>query len=445
METGGDAHDDRALDDSAAMGGSVASRLAVLDRAISDLGADALIPADADEAAQWLGDLEVAHRRLRAVMLGLVAEIDRAGLHRVDGHTSAKAMVRHICGVSSREAGRRVDAIRAVSDLPSVGDAFAAGEIGVEQVELLGRVAANPRVNPTMPEWEEAFVADATSLSFRRFSQQLRMWERVIDADGLDPDRCQKRRGAKMSNDHDGGWDLVARFGSTQGLAANEAVDRAVEAEWEADWAEARAIHGDQATAAHLARTDAQRRADALARLIAAGAAAEGVTPAGFTHLIVWSAETYEAMLRHVAGADVDLDPSTFRCTTIDGEAVDPVDAIANSLVNGFRRVVIDADGVVIDAGEKRFFTGVLRDLVRVASDGRCVWPGCEVPASRCETDHVVDHARRGPTSTRNGAPLCGFHNRWKQKGHRLTRGPGHTWSLGRGGTTPTSPDDDPP
>jgi hypothetical protein len=115
------------------------------------------------------------------------------------------------------------------------------------------------------------------------------------------------------------------------------------------------------------------------------------------------------------------MDPDTFRCETIDGVPRDPTEAFANAVTNKIRRVVIDATGVVIDKGSARLFTGLARDAVRIA--GReCFWPGCWVPASRCETDHLHDHTRGGRTNPGNGAPACGRHNRWKQKGYRVWR-----------------------
>ena len=90
----------------------------------------------------------------------------------------------------------------------------------------------------------------------------------------------------------------------------NEIHQHYLQAEYEADWAEARAKHGDAATLADLGRTDAQRRADALARIFddAAGAP-PGTTAPKIVHNIVWSADTYLA-LAGLLGADADrLDP----------------------------------------------------------------------------------------------------------------------------------------
>ncbi len=95
-----------------------------------------------------------------------------------------------------------------------------------------------------------------------------------------------------------------------------------------------------------------------------------------------------------------------------------------SSLANHVRRVIINTKGVVIDLGRKaRLFTGSARLAAQLQSP-RCIWPGCDTPTSRCEIDHLHDHAKGGPTNPDNGAPLCGFHNRWKQKGFATTRDP---------------------
>jgi hypothetical protein len=116
------------------------------------------------------------------------------------------------------------------------------------------------------------------------------------------------------------------------------------------------------------------------------------------------------------------FDIDGFRCETIDGDPLEPYEAFANSLVNQIRRVVVDAKGVVIDLGRARFFTGAARDAVQLAGDGECDWKGCWVKASMCETDHLHEHGRGGRTCPGNGAPCCGRHNRWKQKGYRVWR-----------------------
>ena len=98
------------------------------------------------------------------------------------------------------------------------------------------------------------------------------------------------------------------------------------------------------------------------------------------------------------------------------------------SFTGEVRRVVVDSAGVVVDMGRRqRLFTGSLREAV-LLSGRRCTWLGCHVPGSVCQADHVLPWSNAGPTSTANGGPLCGYHNRWKSRGYRTHRDPQGHW-----------------
>jgi len=56
-----------------------------------------------------------------------------------------------------------------------------------------------------------------------------------------------------------------------------------------------------------------------------------------------------------------------------------------------------------------------------------CVHPGCRMPAENCDLDHRIDHARGGPTTVRNHAPLCRRHHITKHKGRWRYRRIGRT------------------
>jgi hypothetical protein len=162
-------------------------------------------------------------------------------------------------------------------------------------------------------------------------------------------------------------------------------------------------------------------------------ATADGsAVPVGWVHNIHWSAQAYEEML---AAIDHDrpprFDPDTFMCRNEDGHDVDPTEAAANSLLHKVRRVITNAADVVIDLGRARRFTGSAR-LAATAVHTHCIWPGCHAPASRCEIDHLHEHGRGGATTQTNAAPLCGKHNRWKQKGFRIQRTPDGKWHTTR-------------
>ncbi|HIW91411.1 MAG TPA: HNH endonuclease [Candidatus Corynebacterium avicola] len=65
--------------------------------------------------------------------------------------------------------------------------------------------------------------------------------------------------------------------------------------------------------------------------------------------------------------------------------------------------------------------TGQIRDFV-TACYGTCTFPGCEVPATRCDLDHIhrYDHENPengGPTDTHNLHPVCRRHHQLKTLG----------------------------
>jgi len=400
-----------------------------LARIRADLGRlreQGLSPADSVDAAELLAELEAIDRQAKALSIDVMHAVDRAGLHYNDGHASAKIMARHVVKLSGAEAMGRDRCRRMFVHLELVANAFRSGTVGTDQVMLLARVWANPRVRDAMVDRQDKFLADARRLSFPRFRDRLLEWQRLTDEDGAEPerDRTFENRNAQLTQNHfDQSWDLKGIFGAEDGAAMSEVLAAYVQALFDADWAEARGRLGDAACTADLSRTDSQRRADALRQIFADAVANKaGMAPSRFVHNIVWSADAWEEMVRRYCGAKpTPFNVDTFRCETADGVTLDPTEAFANAFQNKIRRLIVDAKGVPLDMGRARSFTGLLRDAIRMT--GReCYWPGCWVPASRCETDHLHDYAKGGRTCPGNGGPGCGRHNRWKQKGYTVHR-----------------------
>ena len=104
-----------------------------------------------------------------------------------------------------------------------------------------------------------------------------------------------------------------------------------------------------------------------------------------------------------------------------------PVPAVvAAALAAGgtWRRLVTDpVSGAVLDVGRRRYRPpAALADAVRTR-DASCTHPGCEVPARRCDIDHIRPWSQGGTTSLDNLTLLCQAH-------HYLKHSPG--WSLTR-------------
>ncbi len=391
----------------------------------------------ADDAVELLRGLETAARRLAALQARLLGQVERAGLHHVDGHSSVRNFARHVCGLSNPTATGRAKTMRMLNDLPQVAAAVEAGRVGVDHAQLLGRVHANPRVRDAMAEAESWLVTQATGLPYREFELVVRQWERLTDEDGPEPvnTRNHDNRTASLIQDHfDLSWTLTGSYGAFQGAAMRDIFDHYLEAETLTDWDKARAEHGDHACAADLARTDGQRRADALWQIFHnAASSPPGSAGPRFVHNIVWDAATFEECLARL-DSQYEQQPLTidgYRCETLDGAQLEPIEAVTTALVSEIRRVVVNAAGVTIDLGHARRFTGNARHAV-LLSNTTCIWPGCHMPATSCHIDHVWDHARGGPTNPVNGAVMCAKHNHHKQTGYSVHRDQTGTWHLYR-------------
>lgn len=424
-----------------------AEAIDALSAAVDTLQAVGVTPTDAADARALIVGLEIVARRVRSLQVELVAEIDRTGACVADGHASAKVMVRHVAGLSATEAARRARCARAVRALPSVRAAFAEGRIGGCQVERIARAHANPRVRAAVEANEASFAAEAETNGYLVFDRLVDEWVRLVDADGTrDRDQAaHDQRDARLQQGFDGSWELTGRCGSLAGVELESILKAYLQAETTADWEKARAEHGDAATAAHLPRTDAQRRFDALEEIFRRAAAHH--TSGGGSQIVtdvVIDQRTFEHTLARLAGIDptpgdalVPFPATGRRCSTLDGRPVEATAAVAHALLGHVRRVVVGADSVVIDLGRRRrLFTGPAALAVKLSST-TCYWPGCQVPVTDCQSDHLTPWGGRdgqggGSTDPRNGGPACGRHNRLRNHHYQTWRDPTGTWHITR-------------
>ncbi len=390
------------------------------------------------ETRDLLAGLEVGCRRIDAARVTVLGQVQRSGLYQVDGHASAKVMVHHTCRLSGSEALRRERQEEALRHLPLLSDAYRAGAIGTEQVALVAKVYANDRIRDALVGFQPEVLVLATECEYPVFESVLRQWERATDQDGPEPkdDKAHKNRHFSLTQDPETlAWKVKGSLGPLPGAKVNNLLRRLADWERENDWTAARAEHGDSTCAADLERTEAQRWADALARMADLAASADPEAKgAGSEHVIVWDADTYQSTVHRVTCTDPACDaeahtsnrwydPATYRCETIDGDPLEPVEAVLDSFHHHVRVVLVTGGQPTHVGSRRRLFTGRNRLAVKLQSR-TCLWPGCWVPTSVCEADHAHPHAAGGTTTPQNGIPLCGRHNRWKQKGYTTGRDP---------------------
>ena len=418
-------------------------------------------PVNSRDAITCVTEFEQLRRLADATAIDLLSSIDAERFHLADGHVSAKVMVRHHARLSNGEASARQQVVNMAATLPDIMDAYRTGTVGSDHVRSIARVHANRRVRPEMIDRQAALLNEAKA-DFDTFDQRLQQWKRLTDKDGPTPpnQKAHEDRNARIDQDYDLVFHVVASFACQQGLQVNEVFDQYVNAETLADWEKARAEHGNDATSAHLPRTIQQRRADALWQIfIDAAANPNSAVPPDFVHNVVWDADTFEHITsqlldKHTNNPEEEddefelgsndtpagdtplitettlferVDPDTMLCHTLDGVPLDPTEMGTNAITAKIRRVVITAAGEKVDLGKARFFTGMARHAIKLKATS-CIWPGCNVPTSACQADHLVEHSKDGRTNPGNGAPLCGKHNRRKQAGFTIYRTPDGTW-----------------
>ena len=137
-----------------------------------------------------------------------------------------------------------------------------------------------------------------------------------------------------------------------------------------------------------------------------------GPTASSAARSLVWRTYFPELLCLFTAAA---ADLSKHRCETTTGTSVHRDVALRALITGRVRRVVVDADSVVIDLGRtQRLFTGKARQAAQLLAT-TCTHRGCDIPATLCDVDHRNEWADDGgPTDQANAMPLCGSHDRWK-------------------------------
>jgi len=394
---------------------------------LAEVDPAALDGAGVERLAQGI---ERVRRQVEAAGVVVAGHVDLAEPFRHQGFFTARTWLRHRLQLSGPEAFRRVRVARMHRRLSHWANAAAAGLVGVVQCEVMANVAANPRIDHERlrhGSWD--LLGDAIDLPFDEFARRARRWEALADPVGAAAaaERARDSRDAMVLPRDEGGWDVRARLGDLDGAEVREILAHYIDREWRADWDEVHTRVGDDASVQDLRRTEPQRRADALVAMARAAApAGADPTRACPTLDVLVDEATLDCTVRRVP-----IEPSRYAdvvCRTASGHELHPTDAANLALWAHIRRVVRDSANVVIDFGRRqRLFRHGARQAVMLLEE-RCVWIGCDLPAAWCQADHSLSWAAHGPTVPRNGAPMCGRHNRLKERGYRVHRDEQGVW-----------------
>ena len=317
------------------------------------------------------------------------------------GARNPEAWIATCSRVERRQARRRLRVSEMLRAMDLVDEAFVAGLLSIEHVEVLAH--ARNRSKATAAAFgrdEQLLVSWATAEPFHRFRHLVDEWLLHADEDDAE-DRAARQHAQRrmhLSQSFENQWfgDLV--LDPVNGEILNATLTRITSELFELDWAVTKKLLGRDPTGielAELARTPAQRRADALVEMARRAETAPT------------NARTPRPLFTVLVG-----EQSFARVCELASGTIVARGAVAGWLNDALlERIVFDGPNRVLSVGHQRSFRGALRRAIEVR-DRSCTNPYCDTPAELCDIDHVQPHAMGGPTTFTNGRALCGFHNR---------------------------------
>jgi len=343
--------------------------------------------------------LERQGSRLECATARAVSSFDQWGEWGRDGALSATAWVDTTCHVPKKEVRAQLRRGKALAVLPLVAQAWKDGDIGAAHVDALIRVR-RPVTEEALSRDEEILVDAARTLKFAEFATVVDSWEQYADQDGTDEAAEAKRAQRDVYlYPSPGGYLGEMRFDTIGGAIVSKELKR-LEAElFEADRAEAKERLGRDPRHDELARTAAQRRADAMTEMAVRSAAAnvvEGRRPEPLFSVLV----DYPTLWGRISKLE-------------DGPVVAPGSLLSWLNTATFERIVFAPGKRAECSVTSRFFTGATRRVIEVR-DQQCQHEFCDRPAEECQIDHIVPWSEGGLTDQSNAQVLCGPHNRMR-------------------------------
>jgi hypothetical protein len=356
---------------------------------------------------QALRDIETLSRRVHAVMLDLVADIDSRGIAGRAGFGTTQRLVAGMLHLSAGEARVRVEHAAMVgsrraltgetlpSRLPATAAALAAGEIGPGQLrvitETLGALPASVP-QPARDRAEADLAGYARDFDPRRLRIIAHRMLACLDPDGPPPDddpttAAPVRGELWLRERRDGRLGLEGWLDPEHGSLVRSLIEQLA----------ARHPHSDGVPDT---RSIPARQADALIELCDRARAADEfpITAGEPPHVTVTI--DWDALRTGLGAATLDY-----------GQLISGAAARRISCGCKLIPVVLGGDSEPLDVGRamRTVPAGIRRALV--ARDGGCSFPGCDRPAGLCEAHHCRHWVDGGKTSVQNCCLLCPAHH----------------------------------
>jgi hypothetical protein len=336
-----------------------------------------------EELDQELVALVRLRHRLDAVIARRANRWDARGVWRSDGSRAPWARLSRTASVAGGSAKRVLRHGRAVASMPATAEAWAAGDIGTDHVDLLAGAAGGR--SELFARDETLLVSHCQELIFGQAVKVVQYWcwraDAALDREG--PPRS-KPSTLRLHSGFDGNVNGDFELDAIDGATVGEALRRIERELYRQDRRDG------------VTRSRGERMAAALVELAvrASVAPADGRRPEPLLCILAG-----EATVEHV-------------CELATGVVINPglvVPHLGRSQVQTF---IFDGADRVIAASPQRTFRGMLRRAIQVR-DRHCQHPsGCDAPITHCDVDHRVPHTEGGSTTEANGELECEPHNR---------------------------------
>jgi hypothetical protein len=322
-----------------------------------------------DEALDHFAGLSSA---AMARVCDLIAEVDARQSWMGDGAGSLTDWVAAKLRIRHKTATRLVAVSRQLTGLPHVRACFSAGDLSLDQVDAVTRMAS--------PETEEAIVDEAMTLSSAALDLKARRRRSVSEEEAMSV--WERRKLIRQWNLDESELRFHGRLPGAEGRVFDQAIDSRVD---------------EMSPNPETGMFDPLqvRAADALTELAATDGETSGPTQITvFTDITaLTSKEQGHAELDNTAALS---NPTLQRLAC---------DAILESVLK-------DGSQVIGIGRRSRTIPGWLRRLVHHRDGRRCQHPGC--PNTRwLQIHHIVPWAQGGPTDLDNLILLCGIHHRF--------------------------------
>ena len=350
--------------------------------------------------------------RMHAAVLGCASAWDGHKAWAFDAAPSAQTWLVANCAMTRPAATRLVRTARHLRGNERTAKALAAGDVQVEHVETIAKVAHDRE--DLARKHEDALVGAAQRVGPDDFVKVARRWAELAD------DVLAKAKGRHH-------WER--RHLHVSPIMGGGRIDGFVDPEATAIIAAAldALMPPDPKDGHEPPRTLSQRRADALVELCqrSLGSSAPSSRARANVDIIIDS---------DTATGKAPTDLLHSRCDVVGGgilstAAVERIlcDSAAGYAVirRPFARDLAHQASEVLDLGRRTREPSAAQRRAVLLRDEHCQYPGCRAPISWCDIHHLDPWEHGGNTNLDNLVALCRRHHvAVHEGGHRLVRGP---------------------